>query len=126
MRRHVIRSPQAPETAGASQAISVEVRRLTFVSGQLPVDTAGRILVGGLQEQVTLVMQNLRYVLEAGGLSLDSLEQVTLYLLDLQDLTAVDEVYRAAFLRPPPARSVVQVAGLPEGARVMISAIAGA
>jgi 2-iminobutanoate/2-iminopropanoate deaminase len=126
MRRHVIRSPLAPEVPGASQAVSVEFQRLTFVSGQLPVDAGGRPVDPSIAAQTQQVLQNLGTVLGSGGLSFEALEQVTLYLVDLADLPAVDAIYQAKFGRPPPARSVVQVAGLPGGARVMIPAVAAA
>lgn len=121
MRRHVVRSPQAPQVSAASQAISVEVVRTTYVSGQRPDDPTAP-----LTEQVRQVMDNVERVLESAGLGLESLQKVTLYLTDLADLFAVDEVYSVAFVRPPPARTVVQVAALEGGSRIMIDGVAGA
>lgn len=125
MRRHVIRSLQAPEVPAASQAISVEVQRLTFVSGQLGVDTGGHLVGAGARAQCAQALANVRSVLASGGLTLDAVESVTLYVTDLADLPEIDAVYQPAFVRPPPARSVVQVAALPSGARLMVAAIAG-
>jgi 2-iminobutanoate/2-iminopropanoate deaminase len=123
MRRHVVRCPQAPETPHASQAISVEFQRLTFVSGQLPIDTTGGV-ADEIRAQTRQVMVNLRAVLESAGLDLDSIGLMTVYLTHPRDLPQVDAELETCFLRPPPARVVVGVSALPGGARLQIAAIA--
>ena len=120
MRRHVVRSTQVPIDPAASHAISVALERTTYLSGQLPTDPRADPAT-----QIRQALEGCQHVLQAAGLGLDELHKVTLYLTDLADLDPIDPVYGAAFVRPPPARSVVQVAALPGGFRVMIDGIAG-
>jgi 2-iminobutanoate/2-iminopropanoate deaminase len=97
-----------------------------FLSGQIPIDPGtGRMLEGGIVEQAERVLDNLGAVLQAAGLSFDHVVKTTIFLADLGDFQAVNEVYAKRFLRSPqPARSTVQVAALPRGAKVEIDAIA--
>lgn len=120
MRRHIVRSMQIPTDPSASQAVAVQAERTVYVSGQVASEPSA-----DLATQTRQVLERIKLVLEAAGLGLDELHQVTLYVTDLADLASIDEVYGAAFLRPPPARSVVQVAALPDGARVMLAGVAG-
>ena len=120
MRRKVIQSALVPAGPGAgSHAISVAAERTLYLGGMLPearsFDT---------RTQCRQVLERARLVLEAAGLRLEDLDQVTLYLVDLEDLATFDEVYAPVLLRPPPARSVIGVAALPDGARVMMDGIA--
>lgn len=114
----------APRPLGPySQAI--RVGDWLFVSGQVPVDPVTAMLVpGGLPEQVTRVLLNLKAVVEAAGGTLKQVVRTTVYLTDLKDFPEFNHLYGELFPPPYPARAVVQVAGLPAGARVEIEAVA--
>lgn len=91
----------------------------------IQIDPATGSMVGdGIQEQTRQVLQNLQAVLEAGGASLDSVMKCTVFLQDMGEFAAMNEVYAEFFSENPPARSAVEVAALPLGARVEIEAIA--
>jgi 2-iminobutanoate/2-iminopropanoate deaminase len=132
MPREIVVSNQAPKAIGPySQAVVVDVlpaagERLIFCSGQIPLDpTSGEMVgAGDVRVQTERVLQNLDAVLRAGGASLAAVVKTTIYLSDLQDFGAVNEVYARYFPERPPARATVQVAGLPRGAMVEIDAIA--
>jgi 2-iminobutanoate/2-iminopropanoate deaminase len=95
-----------------------------FVSGQIPIDSEGRLVSGGIEEQARQAMENLKRVLDAAGASLKDLVKVTIYLVDMGDFAAVNKVYGSYFDLDPPARACVAVKELPKGARVEIEAIA--
>ena len=95
-----------------------------FVSGQIPVTPEGKLVEGGIEKQVRQAMENLKKVLTAAGASLKDLVKVTIYLVDMGDFPAVNEVYAGYFQGDPPARACVAVKELPKGARVEIEAIA--
>jgi 2-iminobutanoate/2-iminopropanoate deaminase len=122
--RRIIETDQAPAAIGPySQA--VECGGFVFASGQIPLEpSSGQVVEGGVEEQTERVMQNLSAVLRAAGTSLDRVVKTTIYLLDLNDFAAVNQVYAHHFDADPPARATVQVAALPKGARVEIDAIA--
>lgn len=126
MQRKPIQSNAAPKAIGPySQAVSVQAGTLTFLSGQIPLDpTTGDLVEGDIRAQTERVMQNLAAVLEAGGLSFSNVVRSTIYLVDMADFAAVNEVYARRFGDAPPARATVAVAALPRGARVEIDAIA--
>jgi 2-iminobutanoate/2-iminopropanoate deaminase len=117
-------------TAGAPAAIGpyVQARRegdLVFCSGQIALDPAsGQLVPGGVVAEARRVLENLRAVLGAAGGDLGSVVKTTVFLVDMADFAAVNEVYAAFFAAPYPARSTVAVAALPRGARVEIEAIA--
>jgi len=122
--RQAVSSDQAPPAIGPySQAIRSGA--FLFLSGQIPLDPATGQLVGGdVAAQTRQVLDNLRAVLAAAGGSLDHVVRTTVYLADLGDFAAMNEVYGAYFTSPAPARATVQVARLPRDARVEIDAIA--
>jgi len=124
MSARTINSEGAPRAIGPySQAIAVP--RLLFLSGQVPLDPkTGALLQGSVQEEVARVLENLKAVLEAAGSGLDRVVKTTVYLTDLKDFEAMNETYARYFGDNRPARSTVQVAALPRGARVEIDAIA--
>ncbi|MEO6420094.1 MAG: RidA family protein [Polyangiaceae bacterium] len=119
-----ISTTHAPGAIGPySQA--VRVSNLVFLSGQIPLDPAtGKIVEGGIAEQTTQVMANLSAVLEAAGVRFANVAKTTIYLTDLADFQAVNEIYARSFAGTPPARATVQVSALPRGSRVEIDAIA--
>jgi 2-iminobutanoate/2-iminopropanoate deaminase len=122
--REAISSVGAPKAIGPySQAI--RAGQLLFLSGQVPLDPATGQLVGGdIAAQTRRVMDNLGAVLNAAGLSFADVVRTTIFLADINDFAAVNEVYGSYFSAPAPARATVQVARLPKDARVEIDAVA--
>jgi 2-iminobutanoate/2-iminopropanoate deaminase len=121
---HTISTKDAPAAIGPySQA--VKAGGMMFLSGQIPLDPAtGAMVDGDVRAQTERVMENLAAVLAAAGLTFANVVKTTIYLTDLGDFAAVNEVYGKRFASHPPARATVQVAALPKGARVEIDAIA--
>ncbi len=119
-----ISTDRAPAAIGPySQA--VRAGHLLYTSGQIPLPPDGGDLVGTtIAEQTDRVMRNLAAVLEAAGASLDRVVKTTVFLVDLADFAALNDVYAHHFGDHQPARSTVQVAALPRGARVEIEVIA--
>lgn len=120
----------AIETDGAPGAIgpysqAVRDGRLLFVSGQVALDPAsGELIAGSVRAQTEQVLANAGAILAAAGARFSDVVRTTVYLIDLADFGAMNEVYAGYFVPPAPARSTVQVAGLPKGARVEIDMIA--
>lgn len=121
---------QAISTTHAPQAIgpysqAVRCGNLVFVSGQIPLDPAtGQVMEGDAATQARRVLENLRAILQAAGLDMQHVVKTTIFLTDLSQFAAVNEVYAAHFQPPYPARSTVQVAALPRGVQVEIEAVA--
>lgn len=127
MSREIISTPHAPGAIGPySQAVSVSTGRMVFTSGQIPLHPETGEMVGGddVKAQAAQVMKNLEAVLEAAGVTFAHVVRSTIYLADLEDFAAVNEVYAARFPAAPPARACVQVARLPRDARVEIDCVA--
>ena len=125
MSKTLVSTKEAPAAIGPySQA--VRSGNLLFTAGQIALDPAtGQMVAGGIHEQATRVLENLKAIVEAGGSSLTRVIKTTVFLLDMADFGAMNEVYARAFGSTRPARSTVAVAALPRGARVEIEAIAG-
>jgi 2-iminobutanoate/2-iminopropanoate deaminase len=123
-RRTVISTDLAPKAIGPySQAI--RTNGLVFCAGQTPIDPAvGKLIEGDVQAQTRRVLQNLGAILEAAGTSLSKVVKTTVFLTDMANFKAMNEVYAEFFAEHPPARSTVAVAGLPLGAQVEIECIA--
>ncbi len=119
-----ISTDRAPKAIGPySQAIATG--GLLFLSGQVPLDpSTGSLLKGTMQEETGRVLDNLKEVLDAAGSGLDRVVRTTVFLTDLRDFEAMNEAYARYFGAHRPARSTVQVAALPRGARIEIDAIA--
>jgi 2-iminobutanoate/2-iminopropanoate deaminase len=126
MARKPIHSDNAPKAIGPySQAIQVDAGKMTFLSGQIPLDPKTMEMVqGDAATQAEQVMKNLKAVLEAAGLDFSHVVRCTIFLTDMGDFAKVNEVYGRAFTSAPPSRATVQVAALPRGAKVEIDAIA--
>ncbi len=125
----IVDTSNAPKAIGPySQAVIARVERMVFCSGQIPLDPQTGQLAGGgdIRQETHQVLRNLAAVLGAAGASLASVLKTTIYLVDMADFAAVNEVYATYFATRPPARATVQVAGLPRGAKVEIDAIAAA
>ena len=122
--KQIIQTDQAPKAIGPySQAIRTS--GFVFASGQIPIDPeTGQFVAGGIAEQTEQVLRNLTAVFEAAAVGLDQVVKTTVFLADMNDFTAMNEVYGRFFGGNRPARSTVQAARLPRDARVEIDAIA--
>jgi len=122
--KEIISTENAPGAIGPySQA--VRAGNLLFCSGQIPIDPeTGEFVSDDVAEQTERVIQNLRAVLEAGGGGLDSVVKTTVFLQDMADFAAMNEVYARFFDANKPARATVQAAGLPRNAKVEIECVA--
>ena len=122
--RQAVATPSAPKAIGPySQAI--RAGSLLFVSGQIPLDpVTGQMVEGSIAAQTHRVFQNLGAILEAAGASFDQVVRTTVYLADMNDFAAMNEVYGTYFSSPAPARATVQAARLPRDARVEIDVVA--
>jgi 2-iminobutanoate/2-iminopropanoate deaminase len=122
--KNVIVTEKAPKAIGPySQGI--DAGSLVFTSGQLPIDTAVNALEkGDIKKAAKNSLENCQAVLEKAGLSLKNVVKTTVFMVDLSEFAAMNEVYAAYFPENPPARSCVQVAALPLGAKIEIEVIA--
>lgn len=123
MKKVAINTDQAPAASGPyTQALAVGP--FVFVSGQIPLDPQGNLVKGDIVVQTCQVIANLKAVLAAAGLTLKDVVKTTVFLADLADFQEMNRAYAEFFPGHPPARSTVQVAGLPRGASIEIEAIA--
>ena len=124
MGKAIIATDRAPKAIGPySQA--VKTGNLVFTSGQLPLDpVSGELVTGDIKRAAQLCLENIKAILEAAGSSMDNVIKTTIFLKDMNDFAAVNEVYGAYFKEKQPARSCVQVARLPKDADVEMEAIA--
>ena len=122
--KEVIANDRGPKAIGPySQAI--RANGFVFVSGQIPLDPATQQLVAGdISVQTERVLENLKGIVEAAGSSLDRVVRATVFLADMNEFAAMNEVYGRYFRTQPPARSTVQVSRLPRDVRVEIDVIA--
>ena len=125
MAKQVISTPNAPEAIGPySQAI--KAGNMVFLAGQIPIDPKSKQLMASasIEDQTRLVLDNLKAVLEADGLTMDHVVSTSVFLKDLNEFANMNEVYGTYFKTAPPARATVEVARLPRDVKVEISAIA--
>ena len=122
--KQVIHTDKAPAAIGPySQAI--QIGQLLFTSRQVPIDPeTGAIVEGGIQEQARQSLNNIKAILNAAGTNMGAVVKTTVFLQDMNDFAAMNEVYAQFFQEPYPARSAVQVGRLPKDALVEIEAIA--
>lgn len=122
--KKIVATDRAPKAIGPySQA--VRSGDLLFLSGQIPLDPAsGEMVTGDVTVQTERVMENIAAVLVEAGLSFESVVKTTIFLTDLANFGAVNEIYGSRFSLAPPARSTVEVKGLPRGAQVEIEVVA--
>jgi len=117
-----VATPRAPQAIGPySQA--VRAGDWVFVSGQLPLDPGGQAMPSGVAEQTEACLQNLAAILSQAGLGMQDVVKTTVFMTDLGQFAAMNEVYARHFPAPCPARATVQVAALPKGAAVEIEAV---
>jgi len=124
MPKKIISTDGAPAAIGPySQAVRVD--NFLFTSGQIPINPqTGEIVQGDIKLQTRQVLENLKVILDAAGTSFERVIKVTVFLTDMNNFSMVNEVYGEYFKENPPARSCVQVSGLPRGADVEIELIA--
>ncbi|MEI6351979.1 MAG: RidA family protein [Verrucomicrobiota bacterium] len=122
--KKVIATSEAPTAVGPySQAIAVG--NFLFCAGQIPLDPAtGELIEGDVKAQTERVLQNVTGVLKANGMTFENVVKSTVFLTDLANFAMMNEVYSRYFTAPFPARSTIQVAGLPKGSQVEIEVIA--
>jgi 2-iminobutanoate/2-iminopropanoate deaminase len=122
--RQAIATDRAPKAIGPySQAI--KAGSLLYCSGQIPLDPAtGSLVEGDIAAQTRRVFANIEAILSAAGTSFNRVVKTTVFLADMSDFAAMNEVYATYFSSPAPARSTVAAAGLPKGARIEIEVIA--
>jgi 2-iminobutanoate/2-iminopropanoate deaminase len=123
--KQVVSTPNAPEAIGPySQAI--RAGNLLFLAGQIAIDPKTKQLMkdAGIEDQTRLVLENLKAVLEADGLTMDHVVSTSVFLKDLNEFGKMNEVYATYFKTAPPARATVEVARLPRDVKIEIAAIA--
>ncbi|MCC7033620.1 MAG: RidA family protein [Acidobacteria bacterium] len=122
--REVVSSPGAPAAIGPYSA-GVRAGALLFLSGSIPLDPAtGQIVPGDISAQATRVMENIKALLAAAGADFRHVVKTTVFLADMNEFAAMNEVYATYFAAPFPARSTVQVARLPRDVRLEIEVVA--
>ncbi|MCC7179402.1 MAG: RidA family protein [Acidobacteria bacterium] len=122
--REVVSSPDAPAAIGPYSA-GVRAGNLLFLSGSIPLDPAtGQIVPGDVSAQATRVMENIKALLAAAGAEFRHVVKTTVFLADMNEFAAMNEVYATYFTAPFPARSTVQVARLPRDVRLEIEVVA--
>jgi 2-iminobutanoate/2-iminopropanoate deaminase len=124
MTKTIIKPAGAPPAIGP-YSHAVRVGDLLFCAGQIPVDPAtGQLAAGDIRAQTERVLQNINNILKDQGLTMAHVVKTTVFMTNLADFAALNEVYAGHFRADPPARSTVQVAALPRGANVEIEVIA--
>lgn len=124
--KEIIQTSEAPAAVGPySQAVKIDCGKLIFCSGQIPMDPkSGEIVGDTATEQAEQVLKNLKAVLTAAGAGMENVVKATVFLTNMDDFIAVNEVYAKYFTTDLPARAAVQVARLPKDVKVEIEAIA--
>ena len=124
MNKQAITTDNAPKAIGPYQQ-AIKVGEFIYTAGQIPIDPqTGNFVAGGIVEQTRQVLKNLKAVLEAGGSSLDRVVKATVFLKNMADFAAMNEVYAEYLGAAKPARSTVAVAELPRGALIEIDLVA--
>jgi len=122
--KEAVSSPDAPGAIGPYSP-GIRTGQLLFISGQVPIDpSTGNLVEGDVKAQTDRVLRSIGALLRAGGLDYANVVRTTVFLADMNDFAAMNEVYARYFSAPAPARSTVQVARLPKDARIEIDVIA--
>ncbi len=123
-RKEVVVTDHAPKPIGPYSA-ALKGGHFLFTAGQIGIDPqTGEMVEGGVEAETRQVMKNIRALLEAAGTSFEQVVKTTIFLRDMNDFAKVNTIYGEFFPSEPPARSTVQVAGLPKGAAVEIEVVA--
>jgi len=123
--RKIISTDQAPAAIGPYSQGVVAEGSLIFTAGQIPINPkTGELVRGDIQTQSRQVLDNLKAVLEASGAGLENVVKTTVFLSDMNDFAAMNEIYAEYFPQNPPARSAVQVARLPKDVRIEVECVA--
>ena len=123
MRPHIVEPGNSPKPVGP-YSHAVRVGDLLFCSGQIPLTKEGKLVEGGITEQTRQVLENVKLILQDQSLAFDNVIKATVFMTDLGEFADMNKVYGEYFKSNFPARSTVQVAALPRGARVEIEIIA--
>ena len=124
MKREVVQTDRAPKAIGPYEQ-AIKVGGFVFTAGQIPLDPkTGNMIEGGIAAQTKRVLENLKGVLEASGSSLDRVIKATVFLRNMADFAAMNEIYAEYLGSSKPARSTVAVAELPRGALIEIDLVA--
>ena len=124
MKKEIFLNPEAPKAIGPYSP-ALKIGNLVFASGQLPVDPlTGEIANGGIETQTKMSLDNLKAVLEPYGIDLNNVVKVTIFLVDMNNFSKVNEVYSHYFSDKFPTRSCIEVSRLPKDAQIEIEAIA--
>ena len=122
--RELVTAAGAPKAIGPYSP-ALKVGNLLFLSGSIPLDpVSGQLVSGGIVEQTTQVMENIKSLLDAAGASFNNVARTTVFMTDLGEFAQMNEIYAKYFTAPYPARSTVQVVKLPKDVRVEIDVIA--
>ncbi len=124
MEKKIISTEAAPAAIGPySQAVMTG--DFVYISGQIPLDPkTGEIVAGDIESQTEQSLKNVGAILDAAGMTYDNVVKTTVFLADISDFSAMNEVYAKFFTGDCPARAAIQVAAIPKGARVEIEAVA--
>ncbi len=124
--REIIKTPNAPAAIGPySQGIKISSGKVIFTAGQIPLDPAtGRLIEGDIAAQTRRALDNVKAILAAAGAGLENVVKTTVFMADLGEFAAMNEVYAEYFPANSPARSTIEVKALPRSAKVEIEAIA--
>lgn len=121
--KKIIQTKEAPSAIGPySQAINVG--NLIFISGQIPINPVNNEILDSIQEQTKQVLENIRAILISSGADFENVVKTTVFLDDLKNFTAMNEIYEEYFQQTKPARSTVEVSRLPKDVKIEIEAIA--
>ena len=124
MNKETVSTDKAPKAIGPYEQ-AIKIGDFVYTAGQIPIDPqTGNLVHGGIKEQTSQVLENLKAVLEAAGTSLDRVVKATVFLKNMADFTAMNEVYGEYLGQAKPARSTVAVADLPRGSLVEIDFVA--
>ena len=124
MPQTIILTKNAPDAIGPYSQAIVTPQGFVFTSGQIPIDpSTGNIVAGDIKVQTARVMENIKAILAASGSGMDRVVKTTVFLADMGEFAAMNEVYGSYFRSNPPARSTVQVSRLPKDVRIEIEAI---
>ena len=122
--RQLITAPDAPKAMGAYSP-AIKAGNLLFISGQIPIDPAsGNLVTGDITAQAERAMRNVSALLRAAGLGFEHVVRTTVFLADMNDFAAMNDVYSRYIVDPAPARATVQVARLPRDVKIEVDAIA--